>query len=86
MEDCAIIVAVETVLEEVSRGERCLLREELEANVAGCGVEDAGGGGLGFEVIEGRHCDGETCKLTRPENEWWEIEGSFEFEFTGVAR
>jgi len=43
------------VLQEVSRGEGNLLRPELERDVSGGGVEDAGGGGLGLEVIEGGH-------------------------------
>lgn len=43
------------MLQEVARGEGNLLRPELEGDVARGGVEDAGGGGLGLEVIEGGH-------------------------------
>lgn len=57
------------MLQEVAGGKGCLLREELEGDVAGGGVENAGGGGLGFEVVEGGHFEGEekTCKLMSPE-------------------
>lgn len=58
MEDCVVVVAVETELEEVPAGERDLLRPELEGDVAGGGVEDAGGGGLRFEIVEGGHFGG----------------------------
>jgi len=56
VEDGVVVVAVEGVLEEVAAGERDLLGPELEGDVAAGGVEDAGGGGLRFEVVEGRHC------------------------------
>lgn len=55
VEDCAVIVAVEAVLEEVARCEWGLVREELEGDVAGGGVEDYFGGGLGLEIVESRH-------------------------------
>lgn len=58
MEDCIVVVAIETVLEEVATGEGDLLRPELEGNIARGGVEDARGGGLGLEIVEGRHIDG----------------------------
>lgn len=58
MEDRAVVVAVETVLQEVAGCEGDLLCPELEGDVAcGC-VEDAGGCGLGFEVVEGGHSEG----------------------------
>lgn len=55
MEDGAVVVAVETVLEEVARGEGGLLCEEFKGEVAGGGAEDGFGGGLGFEVVEAGH-------------------------------
>ncbi len=67
MEYCVVIVAIETMLKEVAAGEGDLLRPELEGDVAGGGVEDAGGGGLRFEIVEGRHRSEweKTCKLMR---------------------
>lgn len=67
MEYCIVVVAIKTVLEEVPAGKRKLLCPELERDVAGGGVEDAGGGGLRLEVIEGGHFGEriETCKLMR---------------------
>lgn len=70
MEYCVIVVSVEAELEEVAAGERDLLRPELEGDVACCGVQDAGGGWLGFKVVEGGHFDG-TCKLMRPRMVVW---------------
>lgn len=55
VENCVVIVAIETVLKEVSRCEGSLLCEELEGEVAGGGVEDDLGRGLRFEIIEVRH-------------------------------
>lgn len=55
MENGVVVVAIDTVLQKVARCERCLGCEELEGDVAAGGVEDAGGGGLGLEVVEGGH-------------------------------
>lgn len=55
MEDSAIVVAVETVLQEVAGGERGLFGEEFEGKVARGGFEDEFGCGLGLEVVEGGH-------------------------------
>lgn len=66
MEDRPIIIAIKAVLKKIACGERYLLRPELERNVAGCGMKDAGGGGLGFEVVEGRHLYGEGRAWRRP--------------------
>ena len=55
MEDGVGVVAIEAVLEEVTGSEWGLFGEELEEEVAGGGVEDAFGGGLGFEVVESGH-------------------------------
>ena len=67
MEDCVVVVAIETVLEEVSAGEGDLLRPKLERDVARGGMKDARGGRLGLEIIEGGHFGGwrKTCKLMR---------------------
>lgn len=46
-------------MEKIAGCKRGLLREEREGNVAGCGVEDEGGCGLWFEIVEGRHVDGD---------------------------
>ena len=59
VEDGAGVVAVEAVLEEVAGGERGLRGEELEENVAGGGLEEDFGGGLGLEVVDGCHVGGE---------------------------
>lgn len=61
MEDGVVVVAVETVLQEVAGGQGCLLREELKGDVTGGGAEDAGGSGLGLEVVEGRHFEVNVC-------------------------
>jgi hypothetical protein len=55
VEDRAIIVAIQAMLEEVSASERCLLCPELEADVAGGGIQNTGGCGLRFEVVERGH-------------------------------
>ena len=55
MEDGVVVVAVEAVLEEIATGEGDLLCEEGEGDVALGGMENEGGGGLGFEVVEGGH-------------------------------
>jgi hypothetical protein len=47
------------VLQEISTGERNLLRPELQSNIArGC-VDDAGGRGLRLEVVDGGHFGGD---------------------------
>lgn len=70
MEDCVIVVAIEAELEEVAAGEGDLLRPELEGDVACSGVQDAGGGRLGLEIVERRHFDG-ICKSMRPRSVAW---------------
>jgi hypothetical protein len=47
-----VIVPIECELEEITGSEGDLLSPEFEGNITGGGMEDAGGGGLGFEVIE----------------------------------
>ena len=55
VKDRLIVVAIEAVLEEVTRGQWGLLGEEFEREVAGsCGEEDFRCG-LGLEVVESRH-------------------------------
>ena len=55
VEDGAVVVAVEAVLEEVAGGEGGLLGEELEGEVAGGGCEDYFGCWWGFKIVCGRH-------------------------------
>lgn len=55
VEDRVVVVAVQTMLEEIAAGEWDLLGEEGQGEVALGGVQDEGGSGLGFEVIEGGH-------------------------------
>lgn len=43
------------MLQEISTGERDLLGPELERDVAGGRMQDAGGRGLRLEVVDGRH-------------------------------
>ena len=53
VEGAAVVVAVETVLDEVAGGERGLLREEGDGEGAGSGVQDHGGGGGWFGYVLG---------------------------------
>lgn len=59
------------MLQKIAASKRGLSGPEFEGDVAGGGVEDAGGCGLGLEVVEGGHVSGllrrgTTCKLMRP--------------------
>lgn len=58
MEDRVVVVAVETVLQEVSTGEGELLRPELKGDVARGRMQDAGGCGLRLEVVDCGHFGG----------------------------
>ena len=49
------IVAIQTVLEEISTSQRTLFCEDFELDVAGRCVEDDFGRWLRFEVVEGGH-------------------------------
>jgi hypothetical protein len=51
VEDCAIIVAVQTVLEEVARCERDLFGEDFDDKIAGGGVEQNFGRRRRFEIV-----------------------------------
>jgi hypothetical protein len=51
VEDCAIVVAVQTMLKEVARCERDLFGEDLDDEVAGGGVEQDLGRRRRFEII-----------------------------------
>lgn len=55
VEDRVIVVAIYAVLEEVAACEGDLLRPELERDIARGSMKDAGGSGLGFEIVEGGH-------------------------------
>ena len=64
------IVAIQTVLEEISTSERTLFCEDFELDVAGRGVEDDFGRWLRFEVVEGGHVTFSlvsTCRIVRVE-------------------
>lgn len=55
VEDCVSVEAIETVLEEVSRGERGLFGEEFECQVARGGLQDYFGCWLRLEVVDIGH-------------------------------
>ena len=50
-----VVVAVQTVLQEVATCERSLFCEKLDGQVAGCGVEHNFRCRLRLEVVEVRH-------------------------------
>lgn len=55
VEQRPVVIAIEAVLEEVAAGEGCLLCEELEGEVAGCGCQENFGGGWRLEIVDGGH-------------------------------
>jgi hypothetical protein len=58
VEDGVVVVAIQTVLEEIARRERTLLCEKLDLNVAGCGIEHHLGRRLRLEIVQIRHVEG----------------------------
>jgi hypothetical protein len=55
VEDRAIVIAIEAMLEKIPTGKRCLLRKKFEANVARSRVQNTGSGRLWLEVIDCGH-------------------------------
>lgn len=52
MEGCAIVVTIETVLQERAGGEWDLFGKELKEEIAGGSGQKDFGGGLWFEVVQ----------------------------------
>lgn len=55
VEDRAVVVSVETQLEEVARCDGCLFREDLELDVTGCGVQNDLRRRWWLEIVRRRH-------------------------------
>ena len=59
VENGAVIVSIQAKLEKVAAGERGLLSEELEEDLASGGVEDGFCGRLWLEVVKCAHVGGD---------------------------